>query len=181
MIFVALIGLVACSPPINRLSMAPLQSPLELRPLVESVMLRTVTLPSYAAAEEIAFETAEGLIASNEDVIWADDQQRAVTVAITRNMTDILNAMVGPEPWPFIALPDVVVDIQVERMLAGSDGIFLLTGQFYVGGDGIDFPNSTRPFAISKPMADGTLASIAAAQAEVLLTLSEDISKVLAR
>ncbi len=179
--FVALTGLAACTPPADRLAMASLQSELELRSLVGSAMVRTVTLPTYAAAEEVAFELPGGLIATNEDVLWADDPQRAVTLTVSRNLTDILNTDVGPEPWPFVGLPDVSIDVRVERMLAGADGVFRLTGQFYIGGDRIDFRNSTTAFAISKPMPDQSLTSIATAQAEALLTLSEDIAHRLAR
>ncbi len=181
LMIVAALGLAACAPPPERLAMAPLTSDLELRPLVSSVMVRPVTLPTYAALEEIAFETPNGLIASNADILWADDQQRAVTLTVTRNLADILNTNVVPEPWPFVGLPDVAVDVQVERILAGADGNFQLTGQFYVGGDGIDFRNSSQAFAIAKPMADQSLGSIAAAQAAALLDLSEQIARTLGR
>ncbi len=177
----ALAGLAACSPPLERLAMAQLQSDLELRPLVSSVMVRTVVLPTYAAVEEIAFEGPNGLIATNDDILWADDPQRAVTVVLSRNLADILNTDVGPDPWPFVGLPDVAVDVRVERMLAGADGTFRLTGQFYVGGDGIDFRNRSQPFAIEQAMTDLSLGSIATAQAQALLTLSEQIARTLGR
>lgn len=181
LMIVAIAGLAACTPPPERLALAPLQSELELRPLVGSAMVRTVSLPTYAAVEEIAVEGPGGLIVSNEDVLWADDPQRAVTLAITRNLADILNTDVGPDPWPFVGLPDVAIDVRVERMLAGADGVYRLTGQFYIGGDGIDFRNSSDSFAISQPMADLSLGSIATAQAAALLTLSEDIARRLGR
>ncbi len=179
--FVALTGLAACSPPLERLALTPVQSTLELRPLVRSAMVRTVSLPTYAAAEEVAFETATGLIASSPDVLWADDPERAVTLVLTRNLADILNTDVGPDPWPFVGLADVAIDVRVERMLAGTDGMFRLEGQFYVGGDAIDFRNSAHTFAIATPMPDQSLGSIAAAQATALLSLSEDIARTLAR
>ncbi len=181
--FIVLAGmtLAACSPPIDRLAIPSVTSALELRPLVGSAMVRTISLPSYAAAEEIAFETASGLIASNEDVLWADAPERAVTLIVTQTLADILNTEIGPDPWPFIGLPDVAIDIRVARMLAGADGVFRLTGQYYIGGDGIDFPNSTRAFEITKEMPDQSLQSIANAQAAALLTLSEEIARSLSR
>jgi len=181
LMIMAVLGLAACAGPTSRLALTPMQSTLELRPLVRSAMVRTVSLPTYAAAEEISFETADGLISSNENVLWADDPQRAVTIAITRNLADILNTDVGPDPWPFVGLPDVGIDIRIAQMLAGADGTFRLTGQFYVGGDGIDFRNSSTAFAISKPMPDQSLPSIANAQAAALLTLSEQIARKLGR
>lgn len=178
---VAFAALAACSPPIDRLALTPLPSSVDLRPLVGSAMVRTVSLPSYAGAEEIATELPGGLIASNEDVLWADAPDRAVTLVLTRNLSDILNTDVGPEPWPFVGLPDVAIDVRVERMLAGSDGFFRLTGQYFVGGDGIDFRNTSDTFDISIQMSDQNLTSIAAAQSAALLALSEDIAKRLGR
>ena len=181
LLFVIFAALAACSPPLDRLAMTPLVSQLELRPLVGSAMVRTVTLPTYAAVEEVAFERPGGLIASNADVLWADDPQRAVTLVLTRTLSDILNTDVGPEPWPFVGLPDVAIDVRVERMLAGADGTFNLTGQFYVGGDGIDFRNSTDSFDINVAMPNQSLPSIATAQAAALLSLSEEIAQTLGR
>jgi len=173
--------LIACTPPIDRLDMPRLQSELSLRPLVSSAMVRTVILPTYAELEEVAFETPSGLIAIDENVLWADMPDRAVTLNIAQSLADILNAQVGPDPWPFVGLPDIAIDIRVARMLAGADGVFRLTGQYYIGGDGIDFPNSTRAFEITKPMPDQSLQAIATAQAAALLTLSEQIARGLSR
>ena len=53
--FLAVATLAACSAPADRLALTPAPSALELRPLVRSAMVRTVSLPTYAAAEEIAF------------------------------------------------------------------------------------------------------------------------------
>jgi uncharacterized lipoprotein YmbA len=173
--------LTACSAPTNRLDMAPLESSLNLRAQVSSVMVRTVSLPAYAAAEELAFETIEGFITSDAEVLWADEPDRAVTLLITRHLNDILNATAGPDPWPFAGLPDVAIDIRVEEMLARADGSFRLRGQFFVGGDGIDFPNSARSFDVTQPLASEDLAAVALAQSAALLTLSEDIARTLAR
>ena len=180
-LILAFAGLAACTPLADRLALNPLPSALELRPLVGSVMVRTVSLPVYAAVEEIAVETEAGLIAINEDVLWADAPERAVTLVLTRTLSDILGVDVGPEPWPFIGLPDVSVDVRVERIIAGADGNFRLSGQYFVGGDAIDFRKTTRTFDIAKPMPDQSLQSIAAAQSAALLTLSEQVARDLGR
>ena len=174
-------AVAACTPLAERLPMDPLPSSLELRPLVGSAMVRTVSLPIYASVEEIATETATGLININEDVLWADSPERAVTLVLTRTLSDILNIDVGPEPWPFIGLPDVSVDIRVEKIIAGNDGVFRLSGQYFVGGDAIDYRRTTGTFDIEKQMADQSLLSVSAAQSEALLTLSEQIARELGR
>jgi len=182
MVFVGIAALLAgCSGPSARLDMSPVKSDLSLRAAVGSAIVRTVSLPTYAADEELATETVDGLIISNADILWADDPARAVTLTLTRNIGAITKAKVGPDPWPFAGLPDVAIDVRVTRMIAGADGSFDLEAQYYVGGDGIDYPNTTNAFAVSKPIVGEGPAAIAQAQAEALLALSEDIARKIAR
>ncbi len=173
--------LAACTPLADRVALSPLPSTLELSPLVGSAMVRTVSLPTYAAVEEISFETRAGIIVVREDVLWADAPERAVTLILTRTLSDILNTDVGPDPWPFVGLPDVSIDIRVERMLGGADGTFALNGQFFVASEGLRFRDSSHSFEITEPMADTSLESIAAAQSAALLELSEQIARTLGR
>lgn len=173
--------LTACGTPTARLDMTPLQSELRLRALVSSVMLREVSLPTYAAVEDIAFEAEPGIIATNEGFLWADDPSRAVTLAMTRHMDRILNATVGPDPWPLGGLPDVAIEVRVSEMLAGADGVFRFAGQYYVGGDGIDFPNSSAAFDIGVPIVGEGPQALALAQSTAILQLSETLARKLAR
>ncbi len=181
LLVIAIAGLAACSPLSDRIALSPLPSALELRPLVGSAMVRTISLPTYAAAEEIAFETADGRIVIREDVLWADEPERAITLVLTRTLSDILNTDVGPDPWPFVGLPDVSVDVRVERMLGGLDGTFELNGQFFVASEGAPFRDSTHSFEIAQPMRDASVTSISAAQSAALLELAEQIAATLGR
>ncbi|MEL6685668.1 MAG: PqiC family protein [Pseudomonadota bacterium] len=174
-------ALAACTPLADRVALTPVPSSLELRPLVGSAMIRTVSLPTYAAAEEIALETNAGSIVINEDVLWADEPERAVTLILTRTIGDILGADVGPDPWPFVGLPDVSVDVRVERMLGGTDGTFELNGQFFVASEAAQFRDSTHSFEISEPMLDTSVNGIAGAQSAALLKLAEQIAATLGR
>lgn len=174
-------AMAACAPLAERVALSPVSSSLELRPLVGSAMIRTVSLPTYAASEEIAIGTVDGRIAINEDVLWADEPERAVTLILTRTLRDILNTDVGPDPWPFVGLPDVSVDIRVERMLGSLDGTFQLNGQFFVASEAVSFRDSSHSFEITEPMADATVGSISAAQSAALLKLAEQIAATLGR
>jgi len=177
-----LILVAACaSTPAHRLDFSPIQSELKIRAVAGSVMLRTVSLPTYAASEEIALEVAPGIIGTDANILWADDPERAVTLAMTQQLDGILNATVGPDPWPFVGLPDVAVDVRVAQMLAGADGVFRLSGQYFVGGDGIDFRNRSHSFDISEPLNGTGAPAIAQAQARSVLKLSEDIARRLGR
>ena len=171
--------LAACSGTVERLDYTRATSDLRLNALASSVIVRTVQLPTYAASEEIAFESAPGIITTSDELLWSDDPQRAVTLQITAHLNDILSATVGPDPWPFAGLPDVGVDIRVAEMLAGADGVYRLEGQYFVGGDGIDFRNSANAFDIAVPLAGEGPGAVAAAQAAAILSLSEDIARSL--
>lgn len=169
------------SSPSNRLDMSPVTSEIQVRAIVGTAMLRTVSLPTYAAAEEIAVEVSPGIIGTSANILWADDPERAVTLAMTQHLDGILSATVGPDPWPFAGLPDVAVDVRVAQMLAGADGLFRFNGQYFIGGDGIDFPNGSHRFAITQRLEGGDTAAIAVAQARAILALSEDIARKLGR
>ncbi|MEL6571515.1 MAG: ABC-type transport auxiliary lipoprotein family protein [Pseudomonadota bacterium] len=174
-------GLAACTPPINRVDLVPLQSSLQLQAAVSTVMLRTVSLPTYAAEEEVSVQDSTGLIISDGDILWADEPERAATLAVTRHLNEILTATVGPDPWPFVDLPDVAVEVFVSDILATNAGDFRLRGQYFVGGDRIDFPKKVESFDYRVPLPAEGIGGVAAAQSQVLLLLSEDIARSLAR
>lgn len=177
----ALTALVACAGPINRVEMTRLSSSLELQAAVSSAVVRSVSLPSYAAAEEVSLESPEGLITTDGAVLWADEPERATTLTLSRHLNDILNATVGPDPYPFAGIPDVAIEVRVEEMLARNNGIFSLRGQYFIGGDGIDFPNQARSFEFTTALAGEGLNGVARAQSQVILDLAEDIAKALSR
>lgn len=181
MITATFMALAACSAPINRLNTVPVTSDLSVNPAVSSLMIRSVSLPSYAAAEEVAFQSPEGLIATAPDVLWADEPERAVTLQITRHLNDIMGITVGPDPWPFASLPDVAVEIRVEDMLARADGTFQFRGQYFLGGDGIDYRNASYNFDLTEPLIGEGLTGLAQARAAAVLKLSEAIARKLAR
>ncbi|MFN3664048.1 membrane integrity-associated transporter subunit PqiC [Yoonia sp.] len=181
LMIVAVLGVAGCAAQPDRLAFTPAPSTLQLQPLVRSAMVRTVSLPTYAAVEDIPLQDASGLITADSGILWADDPQRAITLAISSTLAQITNADVGPEPWPFIGLPDVAIDIRVTRMIAGSDGTFQLAGQYFVGGDGVDFRDTARSFDIRQPMTDQSLGAISAAQSAAVLTLTEQIARAIAR
>lgn len=173
--------LTACSGTQTRIATPAVTSDLQLNAFVGSALVQTVSLPAYAAAEELAVETAPGVITSTGDLLWADDPERAVTLRLASHLDQILTATVGPDPWPFPGLPDVGIDVRVTDMLAQADGTYRLAGTYFVGGDGIDFRNTSSAFDIVIPLADAEAATVAQAQAAAILTLAEDIARRLGR
>ena len=176
-----ILGLAACTAPINRVDLVPLQSELRLRAAVSTIMLRTVSLPTYAAEEEVSVQGPGGLIVSDGAILWADEPERAATLAVTGHLNDILSATVGPDPWPFVDLPDVAVEVFISDILATNAGVFRMRGQYFIGGDRIDFPKTVDSFDYAIALPTEGIGGVAAAQSQALLQLSEDIARNLAR
>lgn len=142
-----------------------------------SVEIRDVSLPSYAAAEEIHIQQADGALSSSSDVLWADDPSREVSLALSRNLAAITNAQVANEPWPFDGFSDVRVEVRVEEFLALASGSFRLTGQYFVAPTRGN-RNRADYFQIETPYdPEGGIAAIGAARAQALLQLSEAIAR----
>ena len=97
-----------------------------------TVEIREVTLPSYAAAEEITRQDASGVLQSTTDVLWADAPERAIALELARNLAKLSGARVASNPWPFEAFPDARLDIRFEELLPGADGQFRARGQYFV-------------------------------------------------
>lgn len=174
-------------------------SDLHVRARVSTVLVRTVSLPSYAEDEKIAIEGEDGEVRDSAFGLWADDPARAATLRITRNLNTMTTAKVAPEPWPLPEPPQGVIDIRVETIIATKSNTFRLTGQYFMGSevpepiiDTEDYdkaprelpaplPDKARLFDIEIPMPDATPASVAKAQTIALTTLSEAIARDLAR
>jgi hypothetical protein len=138
------------------------------------VAIKDVALPQYAAGQEIAFQTPDGALRSRPDQIWADDPVHAVTGYLANQISAVSGATAIAEPWPFTEPPQRRVEVRVARMLAGADGGFHLTGQYFVTSDqGGDL---ARSFDITVPIGAEGPGAIAAAQSLALQKLAEKIA-----
>lgn len=141
-----------------------------------SVEIRDVTLPSYAAADEITQQSAGGVLTSSTTVLWADAPERAIALELTRHLSKITQARVASDPWPFEAFPDATLEVRFEQLLAGSDGAFRATGQFFVAVE--EGRERSGLFALSQPLpAEASPAAIAAARGQIILDLAAFIAK----
>lgn len=146
-----------------------------------SISYRTVevvqaTLPAYASAEEITVREADGAIAPLGP-LWADDPSRALTLQLARDLGAITGAVTAPAPWPFRSLPDARVDVRVEDFLATEDGVFLLSGQYFVAPE-TGGRDRARRFAFTVPLADpATPGGIVAARGSAVSRLALDIAQ----
>ena len=142
---------------------------------VGSLEVRDVTLPLYAALEEIFVEQEDGGLVSDTSVLWADDPQRGVTQALASTLADLTTAQVAAEPWPLEELPEARLEVRLDTMLARADGQFSIAGQYFVAratGSG-----RAGRFAIQVPYEPGSIVSIAAARGRAIDQLARQIAR----
>ncbi len=142
-----------------------------------SVEVREVTLPTYASSEEIFFESPTGSISSDPSLLWADDPRRAMTLSLARLIGDVTGVRTASEPWPFESFAEARVEVRVDEMIAGANGWFRLSGQYFVASDSQRVSERSGSFALAAPYsAEQGIPSIAAARAAVLRDLARLIA-----
>ncbi|WP_407495966.1 membrane integrity-associated transporter subunit PqiC [Pseudooceanicola sp. MF1-13] len=141
-----------------------------------SVEVRQISLPTYAASDEIATRSETGAITSDKSVLWADEPARAMTLELSRYLGQITGAQVAAEPWPFLDRAAAIVDVRVEEMVADANGTFVITGQYYVAPD-IGSGGRSGLFDISEVVVGEGASAIAAARALATRKLAEQITR----
>lgn len=130
-----LFAAAACSTPTTFVKATPEPVTERVAIAFRSVEIRTVSLPTYAASEEIYGQGADGVLATTSAVRWADIPERAITLELSRTLAELTGARVAPEPWPFDARAEAQVDVRFEDLLAGADGVFRASGQYFVSSE----------------------------------------------
>jgi uncharacterized protein len=169
-----LLALAACGPDPVRYAV-PLPTPERRAPVVVSTLeVRDVTLPLYAALEEIYTEREDGGLVSDTRTLWADDPQRGVTQALATALSRLTTARVAASPWPLDGLPEARLEVRLETMVARADGQFAMSGQYFVAR-----PDSDRAgrFSIQVPYQPGSVPSAASAQGRAIDLLARQIAR----
>lgn len=177
---ILMIGLLAaCSDPLDKAGYLidpptpPIRVANQLGPTVE---LRDVSLPEYAAGQEIAWQTADGAVRSTPDDLWADQPERAFTITLARAISDVSGAAVIAEPWPLGQPAERKLEVRIEKALAQANGIYQLSGRYFLSSDDAGGTNYVRGFDISVPIADTMPATVAVAQSSALSILAQQIA-----
>ncbi|QFT58120.1 hypothetical protein FIU94_04730 [Sulfitobacter sp. THAF37] len=142
-----------------------------------AVEVRDVSLPSYAASEEIAIQAADGTLTSSSDILWADAPERAVALELSQNLARLTGRRVASEPWPFEAFPDARLEVRFAELVARSAGDFRASGQYFVAvTDGRR--ERSGLFDLSVPFdPEGGVGAIAAARGQLILDLARLIAR----
>jgi uncharacterized lipoprotein YmbA len=175
-LFASFSVLVACSSDVNRYTVQAPASAETIRIAFGSVEIRDVSLPSYAAADEITTERPDGVLASTTDVLWADSPERAVELELARHLAKLTGARVASDPWPFEAFPDARLEVRFEQLLAGADGVYRAQGQYFVavetGRERAGLFDLSTPYAV-----EGGPQALAAARGGLILDVAEFIAR----
>ncbi|MEE4187707.1 MAG: ABC-type transport auxiliary lipoprotein family protein [Roseobacter sp.] len=167
----ALTALAACSASSDRYAAVPLQVTETQRIPFRAVEVADVSLPAYAAADEISIQTTDGRLVSDGAVLWADTPGRAVALELSRYLTQLTGARVASSPWPFEALPDARLNLRFETLVAGEDGQFRARGQYFVAVPDARERSGLFDLAVPFDTAAGPVA-IAQAREQVILDLA---------
>lgn len=159
----------------------PAPSELRVTSSARSVELRDVRMPEYAGAQEIAVLGEDGAVRSDTSVLWADLPASAVSSALIRALGEITGATIAAEPWPLPGYADMRLEVRIERMLAGADGQFRLSGQFFLAPDGRSLPARSGRFDIAEPVTEEGTPALADAAGRAVTRLAETIARAMAR
>lgn len=155
----------------------PPQSGERLPDRLGTAELKDVSLPEYASGDEVSWQTEDGAVRSNTKEVWADNPQRAFTQALARAISDLSGATVIAEPWPLAEPPRRKIEVRVEKALAQADGVYRLSGRYFVADDVSGGTNQVRSFDISVPLAtDAGPGAIARAQSLAIGQLARQIA-----
>tara|TARA_R110002094_G_scaffold2204_14_gene9287 strand:+ start:578 stop:1141 length:564 start_codon:yes stop_codon:yes gene_type:complete len=142
-----------------------------------AVEVRDVSLPSYAAADEIHTQTDDGTLTSSSKVLWADAPERAVALELSQNLARMSGRRVASEPWPFETQPDARLEIRFAELVATTGGSFRASGQYFVAvGDGRRERSGLFDLAVTFDPKGGP-AAIARARGQLILDLAAYVAR----
>lgn len=149
----------------------------KIRIAFASVEVTDVSLPSYAAADEIAIRQPDGTVTASDDMLWADAPERAIALELSRNLARLTSRRIASEPWPFEEFAEARLEIRFEDLIATSTGEFITSGQYFVGvRDGRRERSGLFDLEVSFDPKRGPNA-LAAARGQLILDLARYVAK----
>tara|TARA_R110002049_G_scaffold117332_2_gene270499 strand:+ start:81459 stop:82022 length:564 start_codon:yes stop_codon:yes gene_type:complete len=142
-----------------------------------AVEVRDVSLPSYAAADEISTQEDDGTLISSKSVLWADAPERAVALELSQNLARMTGRRIASEPWPFEAFADARLEVRFAELVATTAGEFRTSGQYFVAvRDGRAERSGLFDLKVAFDPKGGPNA-IAAARGQLILDLASYIAR----
>ena len=168
----------ACGGTTERFAVSTPQVTESVRISFASVEVRDVSLPSYASSDEISTQDANGTLVSSKNILWADAPERSIALELSRNLAKISGRRIASEPWPFEAFPAARLEIRFAELVAGADGQFRTSGQYFVAVRDDDGRERSGLFDLSvtyDPEAGPN--AIAAARGQIILDLASYVAR----
>lgn len=140
-----------------------------------SVEVKDVSLPTYASADAVAQQAPDGSMVTSK-VLWADAPERAIGLELSRNLARLTKKRIAAEPWPFEENAVATLDVRFADLVAGTDGVFRATGQYFVGV----YEGRERSGLFELSVAydpKGGPAAIARARGQIILDLAKFIAR----
>ena len=167
----------ACGGQADRFSVITPEVTQKVRIDFASVQVNDVSLPSYAASDEIHLQAEDGTLTSSTDVLWADAPERAIALELSQNLARLTDRRIASEPWPFEELSQARLEVRFAELVATSTGLFRASGQYFVavreGGR-----ERSGLFDLSVPFdPEGGPTDIARARGQLILDLSTFIAR----
>lgn len=182
----ACLSVAACAGPATQVAVPPVAGDLRVRPVVGSLELRDLSLPRYAAADDVVRRAPDGGIGVLPGAVWADTPERALTLRLADALARITGARVATEPWPFAEPPAASVTVRVTDALGqpgvdAAPGQFVLRGSYAIAPVASDLSDRDGRFDIAVPLAADTAPALAAAQSAALGQLADRLARRIAR
>ena len=109
-------------------------------------------------------------------VLWADAPERAIGLELSRNLARLTKRRIASEPWPFEEDAAASLDVRFADLVAGTDGVFRATGQYFVGVyEGRERSGQFELSVAYDP--DGGPGAIARARGQIVLDLAKFIAR----
>ncbi|EFL87686.1 conserved hypothetical protein [Ahrensia sp. R2A130] len=173
-------GLVGCvNEPSPRFSVDTVLSTMKVTPRSRTIAVDKVTLPSYAKETNLFMRNAAGALVPVPQADWADDPERALSLTLVRNLTEITGAKVALDPWPLDGEPEADLRVEVEEMIVNANRVMTLSGQYAVRRGSSRTSDTVQPFSVKTNAASLKAQDIVAAHAQVWKQLAERIAKSL--
>ncbi|MDA8870462.1 PqiC family protein [Rhizobiaceae bacterium] len=179
-IFAALLLLAGCvGTKSQRYSIEPITAGTSVRSSARTISVAKVNLPAYAKEPGIFVQDATGALVPVPKADWADDTERAMALAIVRNLGSITGARVALDPWPLGGVPEAEVRIEVEQMLVDQSRTMRLSGQFSIRRDIDTLRNAIGQFDIQTSAVSLAPADVVRAHAAAWRELASVLAKEL--
>ena len=168
--------LAACSanPNLYLLEGAPVVN--QLRTFAKLIEVRQVDLPQYVQASEMLLRGEDGVVRTQQNDLWADAPDRALTEVLARALDDRLSADVAGDPWPFDVPADLRLTVKVQQMIGTAGQGLRFSGQYFLGATSISDLTIANRFDFSIHLTDGSLQVLSFAHTQAISGLADQIA-----